>query len=157
LAQAWLPILTAVLGAVWGLWIYLDDQETARRQAADLADKESRTRLIEAQKPFLDKQLELYFETAQLVGRLVQEPKNTPKWEADVDRFWQLYWSELSMVEHQVVETAMVRFGSELRAFLGGQSPDRNGLQRAALDLAHAIRGGIEQSWGGPGSEIVAP
>ena len=103
LAQAWLPVLTVVGGALWGLFTYLDHaKEAAKTQAASeqnlaierksQSEQESRTRLIEVQKPFLDKQLALYLEASQVVGRLVAkdlyDPTNSPEdvWKVDLDK-----------------------------------------------------------------------
>src|SRR5271165_886051 len=118
LAQAWLPVLTVVGGALWGLFTYLDHAKEAAKTLAeseqnqaierkDQSERESRTRLIEAQKPFLDKQLALYLETSQVVGRLVAEDMYWQEWSRDLERFEELYWSELTMVEHTEVASAM--------------------------------------------------
>jgi hypothetical protein len=167
LAQAWLPILTVVGGALWGHFTYLDQaKEAAKIQAASeqkLADerksqseRDSRTRLIEAQKAFLDKQLALYVETSQVVGRLVaedavgQDPFHL--WKMDLERFEELYWSELTMVEHSEVASAMVEFRAALQPVaekyfniapvpIGKENEefaavDRNGLRDSALTLS---------------------
>ncbi len=158
LAVSWLPVLSVVVGGLWAIAMFFRDRRAARRQAAAQNRRERRTRLIEAQKPFLDEQLKLYFETAGVVGRLVQSPRTTDQWRKDHDRFWELYWSQLSMVEHKVVEKSMVRFGKQLKAFNDKPTekiPDA--LTSASLDLAHAFRRGIQLSWGSRGSNIVAP
>jgi hypothetical protein len=196
LAQAWLPVLTVVGGAMWGLYTYLSNaQEAAKTLAASeqnqaverkiQSERESRTRLIEAQKPFLDKQLGLYLETAQVVGRLVAEPilfgtdKGLSDWEKDRIRFEELYWSELTMVEHTEVASAMVEFRTALLSVAENRwkvamslpsdkleeideklaEINRNELSSSALGLAHALRQGIEESWGNSADSntIVAP
>jgi hypothetical protein len=125
-------------------------QHESQAQAAQQMSKDSRSRLIEAQRPFLEKQLELYFETAQVAGKLVSRDIGAPEWWDADKRFWALYWVELGMVEPDVVETAMKTFGDTLRKL--EQSPNdpnlKSQLQFAALDLSHAIRSGIESSWG---------
>jgi len=180
LAQAWLPVLTVVGGALWGLFTYIDhakqaavaQAESDKKLAVDRANqslRESRTRLIEAQKPFLDRQLALYFETAKIVGRLVTEDVGSPGWADDETRFNELYWSELTMVEHAEVAAAMVGFRTALSPvskkrpeLLANASVviDRDPLRNAALGVAHALRKGVEQSWGNGAdgvNTIVAP
>ena len=165
LAKGWLPVLSVVAGALWGLYTYLDHQKTARaeteaarqQQAAAgraQAERDSRTRLIEAQKPFLDRQLALYFQTAQTVGRLVTEAWPSDDWENDRRRFWQLYWSELTMVEHSGVAAAMSNFGRQLAvvdASIQAKKPvdpaDLRQLEQLALGVAGALRKGVENSW----------
>ena len=179
LAKSWLPVLSVVVGALWGLYTYMDHQKTARNEAAASLEKQlvrskeqtqrdTRVRLIEAQKPFLDKQLALYFETAQIVGKLVTEPLSSPDWEASTRRFWQLYWSELTMVEHNDVATAMKAFGDQLGLVAEGRDKLKGVemdaalqiLRSLSLNVAHALRRGVESSWGASGSNsqaIVAP
>src|SRR5438309_11209891 len=100
--QSWLQVLTVVGGAAWGLYTYIQHDnevkaeearksEELRAQTTAQAASEGRTRRIEAQKPFLSKQLDLFFETAQVTGRLVTEDVQSPAWRADDVRFWALY------------------------------------------------------------------
>jgi hypothetical protein len=170
LAQAWLPVLTVVVGALWALYTYLDHAKQAATAASEAernlatehaiqSERESRTRLIEAQKPFLDKQLALYFETAQVVGRLVTEGDGL-EWGKDRARFEELYWSELAMVEHAEVASAMVEFRQVLEQLHGSPPPNRGDLLRVALGVAHSLRKGVEESWGNATdtqNKIVAP
>src|SRR3954463_1463099 len=75
--QSWLQVLTVVVGALWAVYACVD-------HASKEAEATARTRLIEAQQPFLRKQLDLYFETAELAGRLVTEDATNPKYKDDV-------------------------------------------------------------------------
>jgi hypothetical protein len=115
------------------------------------------TRRVEARQPFLNKQLELYFKAAAVVGKFaVLEPK-TETWTENEDEFWSLYWSELSVVESKNVEGAMVAVGKAVtacRKAVGGEDrhalKDRKeDLKRASYNLAHAIRESVERGWRG--------
>lgn len=155
LIQAWLPVLTVVVGSLWALYTYLAHQQEVQSAAAVQAQKEAATRLIEARKPFLEKQLALYFETAQITGKLATITPDTGEWEGVERRFWELYWSELSMVEDSVVEAAMVEFGKALADFTSTYrtAPDKEEKKRplhsAAYELAHALRRSMESGWSG--------
>ncbi len=59
-------------------------------------------------------------------------------------RFRELYVSELSMVESREVETEMVSLAQEIDPGLIAWTP----LQKAAYDLAHALRDSFASSWG---------
>jgi hypothetical protein len=48
LAERLIPVLAAVGGAVWALFVYFDHQNEIARQGRVEADKLARTRLIEA-------------------------------------------------------------------------------------------------------------
>jgi hypothetical protein len=56
------------MGAIWALYTYLEQQKTHQQELERQTAKEAVTRRLEAQKPFLNKQLELYFETSQIAG-----------------------------------------------------------------------------------------
>jgi hypothetical protein len=106
----------------------------------------------------LDYQQQRYFETAFIVGKLVSEEPGGPDWAAAEKRFWMLYWSELSMVEHRIVEAAMVEFGKKLellKADLANKSHQleshKLALKNEAYKLSHSIRAAIESTWGTAG------
>ena len=147
--QACLPVLTVVVGALWALYTYLDHQKEVTREAARQEKQQTTARLLEAQRPFLEKQLALYFEAAQVAGKLVTLKPGNAEWDNNENRFWQLYWSELSMVESPAVEVAMVKVGERLSNYKN--SPNNKeptqALDGSVYDLAHAIRDGIQAAW----------
>lgn len=149
LIKDWLPSLTVVVGAIWALYKYLDHQEEVQRNAKIQSENLAITRRIEAQKPFLEKQLRLYFEAAEVAGRLATLKPENEKWETNENRFWQLYWSELSVIETSEVENAMVAIGDILPAYKAAPKDVQTNadLDNAIYDLAHAIRNGIESGW----------
>jgi hypothetical protein len=128
----WLTIMGAVVGFLWNVSSALQ------------------TRAIDARRPFLNLQLNLYQEAASTAANLATstDPAELRRAEA---RFWQLYWGELAMVEnggfkprHGGVEGAMVRFGHQLRA----DSANRSALQQQSLCLSHTLRDSLAESWG---------
>jgi hypothetical protein len=170
--KAWLPVLTVVGAAVWGLVTYLDTQrkaESARLEQSKTVEgqrlaqqkeaesqrqaqvaREATTRRLEAQKPFLTKQLELYFETAKVVGILVTAEKELGDYLSAKQRFLALYWSELAMVEHGNVERAMVEMNKALETWeRSAPGSSRAEVQQAAYRLSHAIRDAISSAWSG--------
>ena len=66
-------------------------------------------RELEARRPFLTKQLETYFETAKVAGRLVNLDTATPEWQAAHDKFYRLRWSEMEIVGNPAIRQAMRR------------------------------------------------
>jgi hypothetical protein len=141
--ETWLKVLGA-LGAVvaffWGIYTY---KETARLQLAHdaaEADKLSYTRRIEARRPYLEKQLLLYSEATKMAA-ILGTSNNQAELDKAKERFLELYYGELAMVEHGPVIQAMV-------AFKGGlDRGDRSSLGSLALDLAHACRDELAASW----------
>src|SRR5438270_10375661 len=90
---------------------------------------------IDARRPFLDLQIKLYQEATKIASVLATS-NDTKELQAAEERFWQLYWGELGLVENGGiksedggVEGAMVRFGDEFQK----RPSDRNQSARLAL------------------------
>jgi hypothetical protein len=149
--------MTAIAAGAWVVWTYVDnqhksrlkelqDQATAQQSRIAQEKLEARTRLLEVQKPFIAQQLSLYFQAANVVGKIASLDRSKQDWIDAYQRFQELYWSELSMVEDKVVETAMVNFGKALDAYRGMPSLQSE-VQLRAYCLAHAIRESIQGTW----------
>jgi hypothetical protein len=131
--------------------------------AAVIAYYETASR--ELKKPFNDAQLSLCREasdTAATLASVAPRPsvnalgpteKIEDAWQLARIRFEQLYWGSLAIVENGDVEAKMVRFRgmlipreSEIRA---GSLADaqRSSLQQAALNISHACRALVSESW----------
>jgi hypothetical protein len=134
-----ITLATALGAGLWGAIIYF-------RQQRELA----KTRLFESRKPFLEMQLKLYSEAVQIAGKLVVSPYGSDDWNKAIFRFWELYWSELAMVEDRRVETAMEDLGEVIKAIANSNNRANNqkALEDATYILAHAIRDGIDLEWG---------
>ena len=152
LVQGLLPALTAIVGGIWIAWTYLENQKHAQAEQIAQAQKENTTRLLEARKPFIDKQLAPYVETSQVAGKLVStEHYSDSDWQDQFRRFEELFWTELSMVEDEGVKAAMQNFARKLRWINSHQSAahhsDQEELQQLSYQLARALRSGIESTW----------
>ena len=132
--ESWIKALS-VLGAVivfaWGVFQFIVNQNS-----------QTETRRIEATKPFLERQLKLYTEATQAAATLATS-KKADELDAASKKFWSLYWGELALVEDKKVEAAMVQLGRALEAGSVG-----NQLQQYSLELAHACRDSLAESWG---------
>lgn len=100
-----------------------------------------------ARRPFLEKQLAACEEAAQVAASLATET-DPAKWEVQRQKFWTLYWGRMALFENPVVEARMVQFGIDLPPGPVSQSdlPMRS-LTRDSLEVAHAARDLISQSW----------
>ena len=121
----------ALGGFIWGMFTYFDARE-----------RESETRRIEATKPFLERQLQLYTEATQIAATLATVTTDSIEAKT-MQRFWELYWGELALVESANVEYAMKNFGDGLIF-----EYDKSQLQQLSLELAHACRASLAISWG---------
>jgi hypothetical protein len=130
-------LLTTIGGAVWVVLRYIRGQRDTYA-----------IRLFESRKPFLELQLKLYVETAQVASKLAVPSLNPEEWNKSVYRFWELYWSELAVVEDERVSNAMERVGEALGELQKGAPNARQLLEACVLDLAHALRDGMQREWG---------
>ena len=134
----WVTAFVAVGGLLWGITSFLI---TSRIQAE--------TRQLESRKPFLERQLRLY-EEATKNASILATSSDVNAIEPARQRFWELYWGELAMVENGGlnakeggVESAMVKFGDCMN-----KGCTQAALQPLALRLAHACRDSLAVSWG---------
>jgi hypothetical protein len=109
--------------------------------------KDVQTRRLEARKPFLNEQLRLYTEVTRIAATLATADRQSPAYSGAQQRFWFLYWGELSLVESAKVETAMVVLGECLKGNCS-RCVGKPDLQHCSLGLAHACRESLAESWG---------
>ena len=108
-------------------------------------EKEAEARRIEASKPFLELRQKLYMEAVKAAAVLAnREGYSEQEIAAAKRRFRELYVAELSMVESPEVEARMVDLASKTDQSLTPLNP----AQKAAYDLAHALRDSFAASWG---------
>lgn len=141
------PALLVVVGGAWQCTTWWISRSDAAKRAA-IND------LRASQRPFLEKQLEFYFEIVRITAKLATLENddiadNGPGCEQSrtwaYRRFWELYWGELAIVESQAVARAMVAFGGQLsRSSDLREAP----LTSYSLKLSDEIRKAIEESWG---------
>ena len=94
---------------------------------------------------FKQQQTKLYYETASVVSFLtVNTDYKSIRYKEKLERFWELYWVELSSVESVEVETAMVKFGNILRQVQENNFKNfedyQSGLQLKGYDVAQKIK-----------------
>lgn len=139
-----LKVLIAVVGAsatfCWGVWTWRTARRDQLQALREQSERQAEARRIEATRPFLEKQLELYAEAARVCARIASAHDH----DTAVARFWELYWGELALVENREVEARMVHFGQALQYM----PEDRSELRQRALELAAACRASLARSWG---------
>lgn len=125
-----------------------EQQEREDKRASEIAQRsrEVEAALREARKPFLERQQALYFEAASAASKLVTSDEGAER-EAARKRFYHLFWGELSVVEDELVEGAMVRFKETLERYERGQV-DKRELEQMSLSLAHSCRDSLARGWG---------
>lgn len=170
--RRWQPFFILVGGAIWtggtalvaGVWTYYTFQAERTEHAADAAQQQrnidqtrasaektaAETRKLEAQRPFLQKKLDIYFEAAQVAGRLTDWTlsSDNPDWKENARRFWALRWSELEMVGDAGIREAARRVGEQITEAEHNPARDRHDLRWMVECLSDELRFSLEHSWG---------
>ncbi|HKC02011.1 MAG TPA: hypothetical protein VKC17_01755 [Sphingomicrobium sp.] len=96
--------------------------------------------------PFLLKQLDLCHDVSLTAARLATV-RGKDDWDAARQRFLELYWGPLSIVEDRDVKAAMENFGHELHALNYPPILPAARLEQPAYRLARAVRVLLLNSW----------
>src|SRR5579859_1289142 len=112
-----LPIMTALIGGLWIAGTYLHEQGLRREQEAtqykqqvQANEKERALRLFEARKLYSDRQLQLYFEVSNVIGKMLTADLSSSESDALFNRFAALEYSEIIIVDAGPVAGAMKDF-----------------------------------------------
>jgi len=135
------PIL-AIAVFFWGIYQYHDTAKKQLNEQVAEAKRNAETRRIEATLPYLNKQLDLYTEATQVTA-VIATSEDMDEISTAAKRFRELYWGELAMVERSEVAKAMIAFRNALDS-----GKEQKYLQTLALNLAHACRDELAESWG---------
>lgn len=135
-----LPVLGACITFAWGVVVWKDNADDERSAAATESARYAESRRIESTRPFLEMQLKLYTEAAQVTARIANASNNVDE---DKLRFWELYTGELSMVEDSAVSGAMYDFGKALE-----RNASQHELRDLGVILARKMRESLAKSWG---------
>ena len=94
---------------------------------------------------FLNKQLEYCFEVSEIAGKLATTSDET-EWDAAQERFFELFWGPLAIVEDDDVARAMMKFSFTLGEVDAKSLPAQT-LHGPSLDLGAQIRKLLLKSW----------
>ena len=139
-----LTILGAIATFAWTSLTYFDTAKRERAKEADDKAKATAAQRLAAMQPFLERQLRLFEDATQTTAYLATIPESTNR-AVKLERFWQLYWGELALVEHGKVEEAMVQFGKGLK-----KNAAQADLEQLALRVTYACRDELAESWREP-------
>jgi hypothetical protein len=146
LAISSVPLIAMIGGAIWTVLSYLDNRAAEEKKTAEL-------QILEAKKPFLDAQLAIYRDLTTTVGKIVSNAslRGSDQWKTDYQHFWDLYFTQLPLVEDPLVRSQLETFSYQLLTYVNGEYTDQNHTlaEKGAHDLAVALRKSISQQWQG--------
>ena len=103
---------------------------------------------VEAEKPYLERKLAWCEEAVETTSRIATAATPSP---ADIERFRQMYWGVMGLIEKKSITCAMISFGAGLDR---QEPPECNGtpaptgsLKERSLALAHACRQELAAEW----------
>lgn len=143
-----LTVFVPVGGALWAVYTYNESQkEVARLKSVDI-EAQSRAKLVELQKPFIDQQFSTYKDLTQTVGELLTFTGDKPEWDKSFYKYWRLHYGPVALVEDQKVHDTKIKYGSALKAYTEKGTPETfKALEDASQELTTAMRNSVSSSW----------
>lgn len=105
---------------------------------------------VEAERPYLERKLAWCEQAVETTSRIATSAEPSQK---DIDRFWQMYWGVMGLIEKASITSAMVDFGTGLRTLPPAEDGSKDltshlaGMQGKSLSLAHACRKELSAEW----------
>jgi hypothetical protein len=150
IAPLLLTLLVPVAGGVWAVYVYLQSQSDLAAKQAQEQLAQTRTRLVELQRPFIEQQFKTFKEFTSLVGDLLVYTGDRPRWDERMHAYWRMHWGDVALVEDEDVHRAKQLYGQALSAYVKeGNDGTYKNLQDASKELTSAMRRGIQNSWTG--------
>ncbi|WP_306258488.1 hypothetical protein [Pararhizobium sp. IMCC21322] len=105
---------------------------------------------VEAERPYLEKKLAWCEEAVETTSRIATSAQPSQK---DIERFRQMYWGVMGLIEKASITTAMVEFGKSLDSLPSPAEGSKDltehlaGTRGKSLALAHACRKELSAEW----------
>lgn len=105
---------------------------------------------VAAEKPYLERKLAWCEEVVETTARI---STSLDPAQADLDRFWQMYWGVMGLIEKETITAAMIDFGKSLETLQPSAAGSKDveahlsSLQGKSLVLAHACRRELCREW----------
>jgi len=152
-AELWIKLFTPVItiaGILIGIWQFNEGQKTLQEKALAQREHELQKLMIgnqfEALARFKEIQAEKYKEATEIISKIIYtDSYQSQEFNDSLERFWQLYYVELSAVEDLQVEQAMVQLGNHIRElqkqnFIDLSEAQKTDLFQRGLQVAQAIK-----------------
>lgn len=144
-----LPSVITFLSVIIGVWQFNKGQKQIKEREIEQRKYETGKLHLQASldalAKFKEQQIKVYAEAASIISFLISNHNfKGETYQQKIERFWQLYWVELSAVESADVEDKMCQFGEILKSLQENDfaSFDKNlkQFQTAGYDVAQAIK-----------------
>ncbi len=105
----WIGLLTAIAAGVWTYYKFRDDRAVDLAHQQETVNRDEKARKNELNSFIFQRQSGLYFDAARSAATIATS-KDAKRLKEARDRFEELYWGELVVVEDRRVELAMISF-----------------------------------------------
>ncbi|WP_143015410.1 hypothetical protein [Alloyangia pacifica] len=105
---------------------------------------------VDAERPYLERKLAWCEQVVETTSRIATSAEAS---QDDIDRFWQMYWGVMGLIEKASITSAMVEFGKSLEAIPSAEEGSKDlsshlsSMQGKSLSLAHACRKELSAEW----------
>jgi hypothetical protein len=143
-----LTVFVPVAGGLWAVYVFTQNQaDLASKQSAE-REAQTRAKLVELQKPFIDQQFATYRDVTKLVSELLVWTGDRARWDAAYYEYKRLHWGAIALVEDKPVHEAKKLYVDALEDYAKGGSEERlKRIQDASEVLMTAMRSSIQSSW----------
>jgi hypothetical protein len=146
-----ITISVPVVGGLWAVYLFTANQTEVAAKDAEQQVAQSRARLVEAQKPFIEYQFGVYRDLTKLLGDMLfyrEQPGERDKWFQNYDSYWRLTSGTMHFVESDTVQDAISEFNTALERYRaeGGMDNYQN-VRKAGEKLIVALKNDIKSSW----------
>jgi hypothetical protein len=146
-----IPIFVPVAAGLWAVVLFTSNRsEVVTKEATEQA-AQSRARLVEAQKPFIEHQFNTYRDLTKLLGQLLVYNEKTgerERWEKNYDDYLRVITGPMHFVESDAVRQAVNAFNVDLENYRreGGWDFYR-AAQKSGETLIVAMKNDLKSSW----------
>jgi hypothetical protein len=105
----WFGLIAVISGAFWTYFTFQANRFTDRQHQLESENRDLNTRMAELNSFIFQRQTDLYFDAARSAAAIATS-RNNNEVAAAKERFEQLFWGKLVVVEDRRVEEAMISF-----------------------------------------------
>jgi hypothetical protein len=143
-----LAVLIPVAGGLWGMYVYVENQALSTEKARLDLVNQTRAKLVELQKPFIDLQFQTFREFTKAISNLLVFTGNNALWYESYHEYWRLHRGAVVLVEDQEVHEAKEKFGMAVDAYAhDGNFDTQQALRKHGEQLMVAMRNSTQRAW----------
>jgi hypothetical protein len=146
-----ITIFVPVVGGLWAVYLFTANRTDIASKEAEQQVTQSRARLVEAQKPYIEYQFGVYKDLTKLLGEMLfyhEQPGERDKWFQNYDSYWRLTSGTMHFVENDTVRDAINEFNVVLEKYRADGGVDNyQNVRKAGEKLIVTMKNDLKSSW----------